>query len=634
MMQRMKEILLVAPYQKMYDLACSIVAEKKYDDVEIVVGDLEEGRHIAEQALEGSTKIIISRGGTYQAIRRTLEIPVVEIRSSIYDTIETLSQVIKQPVPLAVIGFSNILYGYDLDFLQTILKEKVRKIDLHPNEDVEKVVAECAADGFTAFLGDTVVQKACEHLGYKCYLQESGYNAVLSAMQEAHRILRASKQEIELAKRLRAVIDFVHDGVIATDNQGTVIICNAIAQDLLDIRREDVLGTHIHEMAASLPALAGITTGERIIDRVVTLKGAVFSVSNIPVAGEGESFGSVIVVRDVKELQDYEKKMRLIMADKGFVARHTFDSIIYESPEMTHCIAIAKKFSQYDASVLIEGGSGVGKELFAQSIHNESLRHSGPFVAVNCATLPKSLIESELFGYVEGAFTGSRKGGKAGFFEMAHKGTLFLDEIGELPLDVQGQLLRVIQEKEIMRLGDTKILPVDVRLICATNRDLSEMVREGVFRKDILYRINTLSLYIPPLSKRPADIMVLAHYFLEIFCRKYSKSISGFSPRATAYLQAYPYEGNVRELRGMMERSVIICDGELVRLSDLQDGRAITQAGKVSAKSEPFQELSLEKLEKDYVREVYAGTGNSIAETMRILGISRTTLWRKLKETM
>ncbi len=299
---------------------------------------------------------------------------------------------------------------------------------------------------------------------------------------------------------------------------------------------------------------------------------------------------------------------------------------------MGRCIGIARKFSQYDASVLIEGESGVGKELFAQSIHNESPRHSGPFVAVNCATLPKSLIESELFGYVEGAFTGSRKGGKAGFFEMAHKGTLFLDEIGELPLDIQGQLLRAVQEKEIMRLGDTRIIPVDVRLICATNRDLSDMVRESLFRRDLLYRINTLSLYIPPLGRRPDDILVLAHHFLDIFCQKYSKTITGFSPRAEAYLGSYPYEGNVRELRGMMERAVIVCEGERVRLADVRAGRDIPLELPVESDMKPAAMVSLGDLERRHVRDVFESTGRSVQETMKILGISRTTLWRRLKE--
>jgi transcriptional regulator with PAS, ATPase and Fis domain len=283
---------------------------------------------------------------------------------------------------------------------------------------------------------------------------------------------------------------------------------------------------------------------------------------------------------------------------------------------MAHCISIAKKFSPYNASVLIEGESGVGKELFAQSIHNDSPCRQGPFVAVNCAVLPKSLIESELFGYAEGAFTGGRKGGKAGYFELAHKGTLFLDEIGELPLDVQAQLLRVIQEKQVMRLGDTKILPVEVRLICAANNNLTDMARRALFRKDLLFRINTLSLYIPSLSKRREDIPVLADHFLAGFCKTYNKTISGFSPKAAAWLKTYHYEGTVRELRNMVERAVIICKGSMIHIPDLQSGlrkeddfSGISGSGRDTRSPLP---VSLDDAEKNHIHRVLADNNYSV----------------------
>jgi transcriptional regulator with PAS, ATPase and Fis domain len=327
------------------------------------------------------------------------------------------------------------------------------------------------------------------------------------------------------------------------------------------------------------------------------------------------------------------------LSEKGFTAGHTFNSIIYQSQEMGHCISIAKKFSHYDASVLIEGESGVGKELFAQSIHNNSIRRKGPFVAINCAVLPKSLIESELFGYAEGAFTGSGRGGKAGYFEMAHRGTLFLDEISELPLDVQAQFLRVIQEKKVMRLGDTKIIPIDIRLICAANKNLIDMVREGLFRGDLLFRINTLALYIPPLSRRKKDIEILSAHFLEEFNRLYDRNINGFSPRAADYLGSHPYDGNVRELRNMIERAVIICEGGIIRLSDLQSGlrgggkkeAAPPETGKAGyAGAEEGSPAALEEMEKTHIRRVLAEHDRSMKKTAAALGISRSTLWRKI----
>jgi PAS domain S-box-containing protein len=533
--------------------------------------------------------------------------------------------------PLAIVGYSNIINSYDEIFLKKIVKTKLTIVNITEGDDVKQIVASCAARGYTLFLGDTIVKKVCDEAGYECYLHQSGISAIQAAMDEALRICAALKQELELTRRLRAVIDFVHDGIIAVDGGGRVILFNAIAQDLLGVRQEKILGESVDALP-QLPFVRSMKRREQILDQTFRIKDRLLSGSIIPVFLENDSFGSVIIIRDIRKIQDLEQKLRVALSDKGFVAKHTFESILYKSGEMAHCISIAEKFSHYSASILIEGESGVGKELFAQSIHNNSSRRKGPFVALNCAVLPKSLIESELFGYAEGAFTGSRKGGKAGYFEMAHKGTIFLDEISELPLDVQAQLLRVIQEKEVMRLGDTKILPVDVRLICAANKNLVDMVHQSLFRKDLLFRINTLSLYIPPLSKRLEDIDVLANHFLSEFCKTYNKTINGFSPKAAARLCNYRYEGNVRELRNMIERAVIVCEGNTIRLSDMQSGLREDAPGGPAQPADQNAAVSdaLNDMEKNHIRRTLTANNYSISKTAAALKISRTTLWRKM----
>ncbi|MGL4791469.1 MAG: sigma-54 interaction domain-containing protein, partial [Anaerotignaceae bacterium] len=327
---------------------------------------------------------------------------------------------------------------------------------------------------------------------------------------------------------------------------------------------------------------------------------------------KGENKGYVAVVQDVKKLQNHEKKIRTQLLGDGFVAKYTFDNIVHISAEMQKTISIAKKFSAYNSSVLIQGSSGVGKELFAQSIHNVSERRIGPFVAVNCAALPPSLIESELFGYEEGAFTGSKKGGRAGVFEMAHKGTIFLDEISELPLDIQGRLLRVIQEKEVMRLGDNKVIPLDIRIITATNRNLRKMVSEGKFREDLLFRINTLVFSIPTLNERREDIPILSQRFLEKYRLKYDKAVKSFSKSAMKYLMDYPYEGNVRELENLVERAVIICETETVHIEDFNDIAMIMiekrDKVEINSKAEEIsifdKGISLKELENKYITHV------------------------------
>jgi transcriptional regulator with PAS, ATPase and Fis domain len=626
----MKDILLIAPYEQMYLSARRIAEDSKYRSVEVVRGNLAEGFALAVNAVESRVRVIISRGGTYRLIKQSnIGVPVVEIRPSPFDLIESLSMIMEKGGPLAIIGYSNVINNYDEKFLRKLVKTDLTIINLGENDDVKRVVSSCAERGYTMFLGDTIVKNVCDEAGYDCYLQQSGSSAIQAAMDEALRICTALKQELEQARRLRIVIDFVHDGIIAADGQGTVILFNAIAHNLLDVKQENILGESI-ETLSHLPFIRMIKQGEQIIDQTFNLGNRILSVSAIPVSMETDSFGYVVIIRDVQELQAWEQKLRLALSDKGFVARHTFGSIVYKSAEITHSISIAKKFSRYTAAVLIEGESGVGKELFAQSIHNHGVYRNGPFVAVNCAVLPKSLIESELFGYVEGAFTGSRKGGKAGYFELAHKGTLFLDEISELPLDMQAQLLRVIQEKQVMRLGDVRIIPVEVRLICAANKNLVTMARDGLFRKDLLFRINTLSLYIPPLSKRLGDIDILAAHFLDEFCKTYNKAITGFSPKAAGWLRNHHYEGNVRELRGMVERAVIICEGNMIRLSDLQSGRREEDEG-FPAAVEAFP-AALNDLEKEHIRRVLADNRGSMSKTASALGISRSTLWRKIQK--
>jgi transcriptional regulator with PAS, ATPase and Fis domain len=624
---RQKEILLIAPYEQMYTAARRIVKDEKYRGIGVIRGNLEDGLHLAMSAVEARARVIISRGGTYRLIKQSAGVPVVEIRFSPFDLIESLSTAIEKGLPLAIVSYSNIISSHDEALLKRIVKTRLTIVNINEGDDVREVVQSCAARGFSMFIGDTIVKETCDAAGLECYLHQSNDSSIMAAMDEALRIYTALKQELELARRLRTVIDFVHDGIIAVDGGGRVILCNTIAHDLLGVKQEKLGG----DMALSdLPLPPEMPRDGQVVDRTFKAGSRLLSLSVIPVSLENDSFGSVIIIRDIQKIQDWEQKLRRALAEKGFVAKHRFVSIVHKSAGMSHCISIAKKFSRYSASVLIEGESGVGKELFAQSIHNDSPRRGGPFVAVNCAVLPKSLIESELFGYVEGAFTGSKKGGKAGYFELAHKGTLFLDEISELPLDVQAQLLRVIQEKEVMRLGDTKILPVDVRLICAANKNMAEMVRRSLFRKDLLFRINTLSLYIPPLGERREDIELLADHFLKTLCKTYSKAIGGFSSGAASWLRDYPYEGNVRELRNMIERAVVVCEGKMIRLPDLQGG--LRGSAPLSPRGQEIQAESanLGDIEKNHIIRVWADNGRSMTKTAAALGISRSTLWRKI----
>jgi propionate catabolism operon transcriptional regulator len=304
--------------------------------------------------------------------------------------------------------------------------------------------------------------------------------------------------------------------------------------------------------------------------------------------------------------------------------KYTFRDIISYDEGMHGIIETAKKFALLDSNVLIEGETGTGKELFTQSIHQHSMRRNQPFVAINCASLPEHLLESELFGYTGGAFTGASKEGKKGLFELAHNGTLFLDEVSELPLPFQGKLLRALQEREIRRIGDDRIIPIDVRIIAATNKGLRSMAENGQFRRDLYFRLDILEITIPPLRGRPKDILPLFTMFLRIYAERFAKPLPTLTQECEARLVAHPWTGNVRELKNMAERVMALYEASdrnaaqiMARLFDLP----LRQRPSVSARREE---------ERNKIASALA-SAPSRDDAAKILNMSRTTLWRKMK---
>lgn len=634
----MKEICFIAPYVQLYHMVQDLIAsEERYSNVTVVLGDLEEGVEQAYRALESGTDILISRGGTYTMIHEQVkDANIYELKISAMDIMNSLKHVLNRSEEIAIIGYYNIIYGYDI--LSELKGIQLRSISINDLEPVEEKIRTCAAEGIKSFIGDTIVNRECRKLGYECYMIESSIDSVKMIIEQAQESLSYSKELLEQNRRYRALMDNVHEGVIATDETGAVRACNKVAEEILGISKERAIGKTLDELEYGESILAAVKDKKLIVDEIREIGQFKVTFSNIPIFIRGNYTGSIVAFQDIKKLQTYETKIRSQLFQKGFQARYTFDSIIHQSSIMSRCIEIAQKYSQYDSSVLIEGESGVGKELFAQSIHNAGARKNKPFVAVNCAALPKSLIESELFGYTEGAFTGARKGGKEGMFELAHRGTIFLDEIGELPLDVQGQLLRVLQEREVIRIGDSKVTPLNIRIICATNKNLNQMVRDGAFRQDLLYRINTLRLTIPRLNERREDVRLLAETFLNHFAEKYSKDVCRFSPAALRYLSQYDFIGNVRELRGIIERAVILTETRTITENELnldlnrpENRLETTSSASELCQQEPLS-LSLKELEAQYIQRIWTQEHQSITNTCRILKINRSTLWRKLKE--
>lgn len=332
----------------------------------------------------------------------------------------------------------------------------------------------------------------------------------------------------------------------------------------------------------------------------------------------------------MKQLEEENVRLR-----KRIEERFGMEGLIGKSSEMQKIYDLIETVSQTDATVLIQGESGTGKEMAANAIHFKSLRKNGPFIKVNCSALPETLLETELFGHERGAFTGAFRQRK-GRFEMAHGGTLFLDEVGEISSAVQVKLLRVLQERQFERVGGNETISVDVRLICATQKDLKEEVRKGSFREDLYYRLNVVPILVPPLRERREDILLLGEHFISKFSQKMSKDITGLSADAKALLLRYSFPGNIRELENMLERAIALIKGKLIEAQDLPE--------EVCGQTTPIRDLcekiqgskplaaAVNLFEKEYIQDVLEKTKGKKGQAAELLGISRKTLWEKIKE--
>ncbi|WP_407635224.1 sigma 54-interacting transcriptional regulator [Kyrpidia tusciae] len=444
----------------------------------------------------------------------------------------------------------------------------------------------------------------------------------------------------EIQSLLEAIINATQDAISVVDREGKGILINPAYTRLTGLGPDDVIGK---------PATVDIAEGESMHYRVLRTRRAVKGVPmkvgparrevivNVaPILVDGELKGSVGVIHDISEIQqlteELDRAKRLI---RKLEAKYTFEDIIGHSPSFVSAVQLARSAAQTPATVLLRGESGTGKELFAHAIHNESARRYHQFIRVNCAAFSESLLESELFGYEEGAFTGAKRGGKKGVFEEASGGTLFLDEIGELPLPTQAKILRAIQEKEIVRVGGSRAIPVDVRIIAATHVNLEKAIEEGRFRQDLYYRLNVMPIVLPPLRERKEDIEPLARQFVRKFNQDFGRQVEGLTPRAIARLEEYPWPGNVRELENVIGRAMIRVgytdtwiDTVHVPLSDL-GGAAINPA-------QPEDDRTLEDVvtaaEKAHIQRVLDKVGGNKTEAARRLGISVRNLYYKLEK--
>lgn len=444
-----------------------------------------------------------------------------------------------------------------------------------------------------------------------------------------------------LKETLENILELSNDGIIVIDRDYIITMVNQPFANFFGKKVQDMVGQHVQKIYQGVPIFSrSLEDGETEYGYLTTLNGYDIKANRMPIKKDGHIIGALGIascktVGDAQTLAAKTQKQRSQQECRreeiSYRQRVPFvsDRIIGQSPGFIALKETVKRVALSNSTVLLRGESGTGKELFARAIHGESGRSQGPFVRVNCAAIPETLLESELFGYNEGAFTGAQKGGHMGKFEFADKGVIFLDEIGDMPLTMQAKLLRVLQEKEIERLGDTRTRKVDVRVIAATNRNLEEMIINGEFREDLYYRINVVTLNIPPLRSRIEDIELLLDHFIKQFNEDFGLQVIGADKEVIEIFKNQRWPGNLRELENVIERAFNIIDGDIIRKEHLPLYMQNSRRLKGKSHKGGLSKL-VEDIEREAILEALEACAGNKNRTAAMLGISRAGLYKKL----
>lgn len=441
-------------------------------------------------------------------------------------------------------------------------------------------------------------------------------------------------------KILETIIDSAYEWIVVVDHEGRVVYINKNYCDFLGVQREEVLGKHVTGVIENTRMHIVVQTGEEEIGNPHYIKGNYMIANRIPIYSNNRIVGAVgtVIFRDTKEWDKMNSHIKSLMSQfqtyiedwqENNGAKYTLSDIKTNSKQVLELKDKVKSIASGDISVLIRGESGTGKELFAHSIHQLSGRSQNPLIKINCGAIPEHLLESELFGYEDGAFTGAKKGGKKGKFLLAHGGTIFLDEVGDMPLHMQIKLLRVLQEKEVEPIGATKSIPVDVRVIAATNRPLEQMIEEKRFREDLFYRINVVPFTILPLRERSEDIHLLTRFFIEKITKRTGKRITSIDDEVLKIFHQHTWPGNLRELENVIEAAIHLTNGERITVHSLPE--YLVDDPKLLIGQKNLKEI-LEETEKRVIEKTLQKFQNDKQLAANALGISKSSMYEKVKK--
>lgn len=580
----------------------------------------------ARKLIQDGVHAIIARGGTYQDLSiLNLNIPIVHLIISDSDILLALNHARKQYKRVQLVLHKNV--RFDPNDYQELIGVEVEIHRYSIIDELEQILNSIKLDDDTVVVGSGAINE----LSYQMKLHFINIFVqnftILRAYDQAINLLENIRLEMQRTNLLESILYNVNDGVIIINLEGEILHFNRKSQEMLMIFEEDVKNRPIFSLFPDYPLkeYKGLELGD--YKNIITeVRKHTLAISTSLFMLDDNNKRLIITLQDVTKIQEMEQNIRRMLVKRGLTADHKFEDILTQDERLKVVIVQAKSISENEGAVLIYGDSGTGKELFAQSIHNKSARRKGPFVAINCAAINESLLESELFGYVGGAFTGARKEGKAGLFELAHNGTILLDEINSMSLNLQAKILRVIEEREIMRVGSDYVIPLDIRIIATSNKDLIQKVKEGEFRHDLYFRLNAFELRIPPLNERKKDIIYLFKHFLSEYSGIYLNLIK-LPQEFEELLLQHNWWGNVRELRSTALRYHVF-------KGDNQNQKILSETGnqETSFVNKDFT-INLNELNKtveSLVIQSLLEQDVTKTDIAKILGISRQALYKKL----
>jgi len=621
--------------RKVVESAAPLFAERA--EVRVFDRSFEDALATARSLTDADERVdaFVAAGSNGAYLRDHAPVPVALVDVSTTDALQALAHARTLGRRIGVVNFRRALPGLERwkDLLRGV---QIEQRAYATPEEARAAVAELAAQGYEVVVGPGPACEVAEAAGLKSVLLYS-FECVCETIERAIEMAQVVRAERERREQLAGVIAHVDEAVAAVDASERIVFVNPGFERLVGARSAELVGKRLSAVAPELGLSRVLETGTPELRSFQKLGARSLVVSRIPVRRHGALTGAVLTGQDSRTLLRVDRDLRSELRPRRFIARYELAGIVGASAALRTARGLAERYASTEGTVLITGESGTGKEMFAQGIHNASRRRERPFVAINCAAFPEALLESELFGYEEGAFTGSRRGGRAGLFEAAHTGTIFLDEVGDVPITLQTRLLRVLQERQVLRLGSNDPTPVDVRVVAATNRDLKREIARGAFREDLYYRLNILPINVPPLRGRRGDVTPIAEALLRDALQRHG--VPDVLPRALAvvlpWLEGYAWPGNVRELENVLERVAVLYShyGGTARRVSPEDLRAVLPELFQPADGRVAGDLRTARgaEEAAVIQRVLGECGGNVTEAARRLGVGRSTVYRKLR---